>query len=60
MLFLLSFNAFVLCSIIETNALSYESNAGLQKYKYVVKHKSAKLLKTYALGKLEAALNISH
>ena len=28
--------------------------------KYVVKHKSAKLLKTYAVGKLEAALNISH
>ena len=29
-------------------------------YKYVVKHKSAKLLMTYAVGKLEAALNISH
>ena len=29
-------------------------------YKYVVKHKSAKLLLTYAVGKLEAALNISH
>ena len=28
--------------------------------KYVVKHKSAKLIKTYAAGKLEAALNISH
>ena len=28
--------------------------------KYVVKHKSAKLLMTYAVGKLEAALNISH
>ena len=28
--------------------------------KYVVKHKSAKLLITYAVGKLEAALNISH
>ena len=29
--------------------------------KYVVKHKSAKLFMTYALGKLEAALNnISH
>ena len=28
--------------------------------KYVVKHKSAKLLKTYAVGKLDAALNISH
>ena len=27
--------------------------------KYVVKHKSAKLLMTYAVGKLEAALNIS-
>ena len=27
---------------------------------YVVKHKSAKLLMTYAVGKLEAALNISH
>ena len=28
--------------------------------KYVVKHKSAKLFLTYAVGKLEAALNISH
>ena len=28
--------------------------------KYVVKHKSAKLNMTYAVGKLEAALNISH
>ena len=28
--------------------------------KYVVKHKSAKLLMTYAVGKLEAALKISH
>ena len=28
--------------------------------KHVVKHKSAKLFKTYAVGKLEAALNISH
>ena len=28
------------------------------KIKYVVKHKSAKLFMTYAVGKLEAALNI--
>ena len=28
--------------------------------KYVVKHKSAKLLMMYAVGKLEAALNMSH
>ena len=28
--------------------------------KYVVKHKSAKLFMTYAVGKLEAVLNISH
>ena len=28
--------------------------------KYVVKHKSAKLFMTYAVGKLEAALNKSH
>ena len=28
--------------------------------KYVVKHKSAKLFMTYAIEKLEAALNISH
>ena len=27
---------------------------------YVVKHKSAKLFMTYAVGKLQAALNISH
>ena len=31
-----------------------------EEYKYVVKHKSAKLLMAYAVGKLEAALNISH
>ena len=30
------------------------------RVKYVVKHKSAKLLMMYAVGKLEAALNISH
>ena len=29
-------------------------------HKYVVKHKSAKLFITYAVGKLEAALTISH
>ena len=28
--------------------------------KYVVKHKSAKIFMTYAVGKLEAALNMSH
>ena len=28
--------------------------------KYVVKHKSAKLFMTYAIGKLDAALNISY
>ena len=28
--------------------------------KYVVKHKSVKLFMTYAVGKLEATLNISH
>ena len=28
--------------------------------KYVVKHKSAKLFMMYAVGKLEAALDISH
>ena len=33
---------------------------GLTYDKYVVKHKSAKLLITYAVGKLEAALNLSH
>ena len=32
----------------------------LCKVKYVVKHKSAKLFITYAVGKLEAALTISH
>ena len=32
----------------------------LSAAKYVVKHKSAKLFMTYAVGKLEAALNISH
>ena len=29
------------------------------KRKYVVKHWSAKIIMTYAVGKLEAALNIS-
>ena len=29
------------------------------KHKYVVKHKSAKIFRMYAIGKLEAALNIS-
>ena len=29
-------------------------------YRNIVKHKSAKLFMTYAVGKLEAALNISH
>ena len=33
---------------------------GLLNNKYVVKHKSAKLFITYAVGKLEATLNISH
>ena len=32
----------------------------LSRYKYVVKHKSAKLIMTYAVGKLDAALNMSH
>ena len=32
----------------------------LQINKDVVKHKSAKLLMTYAVGELEAALNVSH
>ena len=31
-----------------------------KRNKYVVKHKSAKQFMTYAVGKLEAALNISH
>ena len=30
------------------------------KHKYVVKHRAAKLVMTYAVGKLEAALDISH
>ena len=29
-------------------------------HKYVVKHKSAKIFMTYAVGKLEAALDIRH
>ena len=36
------------------------SEVGGDDDKYVVKHKSAKLLMTYALKKLEAALNVSH
>ena len=34
--------------------------SNLYNDKYVVKHKSAKLFMTYALGKFEAGLNISH
>ena len=33
---------------------------GFISKKYVVKHKSAKPLMTYAVGNLEAAINISH
>ena len=33
---------------------------GFISKKYVVKHKSAKPLKMYAVGKLDAALNINH
>ena len=32
----------------------------INNIKYVVKHKSTKLFMTYAVGKLEAVLNISH
>ena len=34
--------------------------ANLLNMKYVVKHKSAKLFMTYAVGTLEAALNMNH
>ena len=32
----------------------------MKTHKNMVKHKSAKLFMTYAVGKLEAAINISH
>ena len=38
----------------------YEGVLDVLSCKYVVKHKSAKLLMTYAVGKLEATLNRSH
>ena len=44
-------------------AIYFAINCELHQYsddKYVVKHKSAKLFMTFAVGKLEAALNISH
>ena len=44
---------------ISSEAIDMINNL-LQVRKYVVKHKSAKLLMTYAVEKLEAALNISH
>ena len=52
-------NPLLLCVIIR--ALAKQRQVDI-KNKYVVKHKSAKLLMTYAVyvGKLEAALNISH
>ena len=46
-LLLLRLHRFLNCSLCTEN-------------KYVVKHKSAKLFMTYTVGKLEAALNISH
>ena len=41
------------------NSLKLSNNKNAYN-KYVVKHKSAKLFMTYAVGKLEAALKISH
>ena len=38
----------------------YEGVLDVLSCKYVVKHKSAKLLMTYAVGKLEAVLHINH
>ena len=37
-------------------SLTRPDNLDNTQYKYVVKHKSAKLFMTYAVGKLEAAL----
>ena len=50
--------------IQQCNAMQWETGiqvgANQSTQKYVVKHKSAKLFMTYAVGKLDAALNISH
>ena len=49
------------CLYKETELVStWRETIVLVHSKYVVEHKSAKLLMTYAVGKLEAALNISH
>ena len=50
-LYLINFEQLTVCR---------ENGKTRDKQKYVVKHKSAKLFMTYAVGKLEAALNISH
>ena len=39
---------------------TFSTLRGVIRIEYVVKHKSAKLFMTYAVGKSEAALNISH
>ena len=41
-------------------ALWWFQYGNMENRKYVVKHKSSKLLMTYAVGKLEVALNMSH
>ena len=49
--------------VINVVSMSHEALHFSERHelmKYVVKHKSAKLLMTYAVGKLETALNISH
>ena len=46
--------------IISLERQNKEKRLIIENLEYVVKHKSAKLLMMYALGKLEAALNISH
>ena len=54
----------IYCSVfnrlLSVKAIVGEGKTFSEYYKYVVKHKSAKLLITYAVGKLEGALNISH
>ena len=48
------------CFLLKKYSFGIYSNQSACSLKYVVKHKSAKLFMTYAVGKLEAALNISH
>ena len=52
---------YILCTKCTSHPYSFSTRSCPNSMQtYVVKHKSAKLFMTYAVGKLEAAFNISH